>query len=125
MSGTGMKRLMRAFRTCMVLSLPSSTFAACAPTETPAPPPTETRAAMIAKLSGDPAVGASDYQVHCKSCHGSPMQAGRITADIAAYARGTQPGFLAQVLYGGRGMPPFETLSDAQIANIYAYVKAP
>jgi mono/diheme cytochrome c family protein len=117
-----MKSLGYALQSCMLM-VTSTAFFGCAPTEPPGPvpAPTESREALIAKLAGDATLGASDYQVHCKSCHGSAAQA---SAKIGAYARGSQQGFLAQILNGGRGMPKFDTLSDSQIANVYAYVKA-
>lgn len=84
--------------------------AACAP-ESP-------RAAIIETLKGDPVRGRESFAAHCSSCH----EAAGLSNIIGWYPRRA---FLSIIVDGGKQMPSYATLSDQDIADIYAGLKEP
>ena len=78
------------------------------------------RTTTIAALKGDAVVGKTIYTTNCTTCHGADAKSGtagkRIAADDSNDAYG-------QIVSGGGGMPAFGSLSDQDIANLWAYVQ--
>jgi cytochrome c553 len=83
--------------------------------------------AAPAGAAGDAAQGKKDLVAYyCYSCHGYSGE-GADTGPRLDTNKWTQANFMAYVRKGGRQMPRFaqETkLSDAALANIYAFLKA-
>ncbi|MFO0640254.1 MAG: cytochrome c [Polyangiaceae bacterium] len=77
------------------------------------------RADTIAKLTGDAAAGKATYTSQCASCHGADAKSGTTAKNITGESNAEA---YAQILAGGGGMPAFSSLSDQQIANVWAYV---
>ncbi len=111
-------------RTPLLLALATLALAAgCGPA---APP--SARATTIAALTGVSATGQNLYAANCASCHGYDGK-GSISSDyvsIAATVKSRTAGeFIDFILNGvpNTSMASFSTLSDQQLADIYAYVK--
>lgn len=77
------------------------------------------RADAIAKLTGDAAAGKVTYTGQCASCHGADAKSGTAGKNITGESNAEA---YNQILAGGGGMPAFTSLSDQQIANVWAYV---
>ena len=83
------------------------------------------------KLGGAEYEGWRQYSAHCARCHGQDVVGNPVAADLlkSAAAGGTmaEPAAFAGVVKAGRptgGMPGFaKQLTDAQVGEIYAYVK--
>ena len=85
-----------------------------------------------AKVSPQEHEGWRQYSVHCARCHGQDVLGNPVAADLLKTtgpggSSSSQEAFTGVVLNGrtSRGMPAFgKTLTPAQTAAIYAYVKA-
>jgi mono/diheme cytochrome c family protein len=87
--------------------------------------------AATPKLGGAEYEGWRQYSAHCARCHGQDVVGNPVAADLLKSAAdgGTmaqRPAFVS-VVKAGRpkgGMPGFaKQLTEAQIGNVYAYVK--
>ena len=67
--------------------------------------------------------GAPLFRANCVACHGAEGQGGAGPA-LAGYARLSATGTVAsQIVNGGAYMPPFGSMSDAQIAAVATYIR--
>lgn len=78
------------------------------------------RTTTIAALKGDAVAGKTIYTSNCSTCHGADAKTGTAGKNIAAE---DSTGAYAQIVSGGGGMPAFDSLSDQDIANVWAYVQ--
>ena len=99
----------------------------------PSPPPDfEVHAVddpAIAIAQADIAAGSVLFNMRCSSCHGLNLRsAGAPAPDLRESSIALQQESLRAVLHDGslmpRGMPRFETLTDAQLRQIHAYIRA-
>jgi mono/diheme cytochrome c family protein len=77
--------------------------------------------------SGNAKAGQQEYlAVGCWECHGSQGQGGAITGPRLAETKLPYEAFLQQLRVPVNAMPPYEPkiLSDADAANIYAFLKS-
>jgi cytochrome c551 len=78
------------------------------------------RTTTIAALTGDTVAGKTIYATNCTTCHGADAKSGTVGKGIAAEDSNEAYG---QIVSGGGGMPAFGSLSDQDIANLWAYVQ--
>jgi mono/diheme cytochrome c family protein len=78
------------------------------------------RVSTILALEGDPAAGQGAYESQCSACHGASGEGGVGPALTGVDADPETT--ITQILEGGEGMQPYDTLPDQDIANIYAYM---
>ena len=74
------------------------------------------------------AEGASVYRNQCARCHGSNGQGQWYGHDAAPrldgnFARLSVRGIAVQVIQGGSYMPPFDSLTDREIAAVATYIR--
>ena len=74
------------------------------------------------------AEGASVYRNRCARCHGSNGQGQWYGHDAAPrldgnFARLSVKGITVQVIQGGTYMPPFDNLTDREIAAVATYIR--
>ena len=74
------------------------------------------------------AEGASVYRNRCARCHGSNGQGQWYGHDAAPrldgnFARLSVRGIAVQVIQGGTYMPPFDSLTDREIAAVATYIR--
>ena len=103
-----------SIRTFAVLAGALVALATAARAEEPAP-------------SGNAKAGQQEYMaVGCWECHGSEGQGGAITGPRLAETKLPYDAFLQQLRVPVSAMPPYEPkiLSDADAANIYAFLKS-
>jgi mono/diheme cytochrome c family protein len=77
--------------------------------------------------AGNASAGAEVYKADgCWECHGTVGQGGAITGPRLAATALPYAAFLQQLRVPSNAMPPYEAkiLSDADAANIYAYLKS-
>jgi len=75
------------------------------------------------------AEGASIYRSRCTRCHGRNGEGERQSHDAAPrlagnYARLSVQSIAVQVIRGGAYMPPFDSLTDREIAAVATYVRS-
>jgi mono/diheme cytochrome c family protein len=81
------------------------------------------RAQAILDLTGDAATGETTYTQQCSACHAADGTGGTGPSLVAAYAEGEDLEMIDVILTGDDDMPGFEgTLSDQEIADVWAYV---
>ena len=70
--------------------------------------------------------GADLYRQYCESCHGRDMiTAGGVAFDLRKFPANEGERFGRSVLNGKGGMPSWrDTLSNEDVANLWAYVKS-
>ncbi len=89
------------------------------------PPPDENRVEEIKSLTGDAAAGATLFTGNCARCHGEDARSGSAGADLPAVANEDPDRAIETILTGNIVMPRFgEQLSDQQIADVLAHLKA-
>ena len=74
------------------------------------------------------AEGASGYRNRCARCHGNNGQGQWYGHDAAPrldgnFARLSVRGISVQVIQGGTYMPPFDSLTDREIAAVATYIR--
>jgi quinohemoprotein ethanol dehydrogenase len=73
------------------------------------------------------AAGNSLFNSSCHLCHGFMAVSGGVAPDLRASSLALSPEAFQRVVKGGlleeRGMPRFDDLSDAQVQNLYWYVR--
>ncbi|MGH7035521.1 MAG: c-type cytochrome [Stellaceae bacterium] len=77
--------------------------------------------------SGNAKAGQQEYMtIGCWECHGTQGQGGAITGPRLAETKLPYDAFLQQLRVPQNAMPPYEPkiLSDADAANIYAFLKS-
>lgn len=85
--------------------------------------PEADRAQAILDLTGDAAAGEVTYTQQCSACHAADGTGGTGPSLVAAYGEGEDLEMIDVILTGDDGMPGFEsTLSDQEIADVWAYV---
>lgn len=116
-------------------------FACSSSTATPSPAAvdggvTADRPAAIAKLTGNAAAGKTVYEVKsspkCVSCHNADGKGGPVpglttpAADLAAAAQHDPTEEIAGNIVNGKNkdMPKQTTVSDQEVADLIAYMKA-
>lgn len=69
--------------------------------------------------------GADLYKQYCESCHGRDMvTTSTLVFDLRKFPKSEAARFRSSVLTGKGGMPAWrDTLSDEDVANLWAYVK--
>ena len=100
----------------LALTLTAALFAATSALAAPAPAP-----------QGDAAKGKANFErVGCYQCHGFRGQGGREGPRIADPVPLAWPAFQAWVRTTSGDMPPYtqKVLSDAELADIYAYIQS-
>lgn len=83
------------------------------------------RVTTILGLTGDAAAGETVYTTTagCADCHGTDGTGGSGPSLVDAYAEGEDEEMYGHILDGIGDMPAFaDTLSDQQIADVWAYV---
>ncbi|MEQ1504814.1 MAG: cytochrome c [Myxococcota bacterium] len=74
-----------------------------------------------ARLTGDPVAGGDLYATDCATCHAADGTGGSGPSLVGK----TDATAMADVILGGNGdMPPFDNLSDQEIADIIAWIQA-
>lgn len=83
-----------------------------------------TRADQVATLTGVAASGRGVYEANCSSCHGSSGRGTTTGVSLASARTKGATDFLGKVIEGvpGTAMSTFASLSDQQLADVYAYV---
>ena len=101
-------------------SLAALTLVACAGTSSSSGGTSNAdRSAAIAKLSGSATQGKTPFTQNCVTCHGTDAKSGSAAKNLPAESASSA---FTQILEGGGGMQSFSSLSDQDIANIWAYV---
>jgi mono/diheme cytochrome c family protein len=88
--------------------------------------PVLTRAQTIAAITGSAAQGKTAYENQCGSCHGLDGKGTSIASSLVASVKSlTAEAFINAIINGvsGTSMSAYGTLSDQEIANMYAHVK--
>ncbi len=78
------------------------------------------RTTAIAALKGDAVAGKATYTSKCTACHGADAKSGTAKKNLPAEDASAA---YEQIVSGGGGMPPFGSLSDQDVANLWAYVQ--
>jgi mono/diheme cytochrome c family protein len=78
------------------------------------------RTTTISALKGDAVAGKTVFTTNCVSCHGTDAKSGSAGKNLPAESADDAYG---QIVEGGGGMPAFGTLSDQDVANVWAYVQ--
>lgn len=79
----------------------------------------------VSALTGDASAGQALYVSNCQSCHGANGRTGSANRNIVQAATSNTNGAIGTILLGDGAMPAFDnTLTDQQIADVVAYVKA-
>lgn len=78
------------------------------------------RTTTISALKGDAVAGKTVYTTNCASCHGADAKSGSAGKNLPGESAEEAYG---QIVEGGGGMPAFGTLSDQDVANVWAYVQ--
>jgi mono/diheme cytochrome c family protein len=82
--------------------------------------------AMAAESNVAVEQGSAVYAQYCESCHGRDMvTSSTLVFDLRKFPKDDLARFRASVLNGKGGMPAWrDTLSDEDVANLWAYVRS-
>jgi len=97
------------------LALAVMALTACAPPRDIAP---------ALALRGDPTAGRAQYQIVCAGCHGPEGTGIAGAPGIAATVAGLTDTDVVTAMLRGRGGMPAAHITDAQAADILAFVRA-
>lgn len=85
-----------------------------------------TRAQTIEAITGSATQGKTSYESQCAACHGLDGKGTSGGSDLVNSVKTrTGEAFINAIIVGvsGTSMSAYGTLSDQEIANLYAYVK--
>jgi len=85
-----------------------------------------TRAQTIEAITGSATQGKSTYDAQCGACHGSDGKGTSVGSSLVSSVKTrTGEAFINAIIVGvsGTSMSAYGTLSDQEIANLFAYVK--
>ena len=83
------------------------------------------RPADILALEGDAAAGADLYAANCAACHGADGSGGTgpaLTEEVPAHESDEE--LLHHIIEGPGDMPSFDWMTDQQLADLLAYLRA-
>lgn len=89
-------------------------------------PPAEptTREGRIALLMGKAETGAPLFASNCAGCHGADGK-GKTGPSLVGRIHDAEPEVIIGYVVNGKGkMPKFDTLTDQQVADLYAHLNA-
>ncbi len=108
-------------RLALALALAALALAGCGAAQ-------NTRATQVLALTGNAGAGSVVYIATCESCHASDGSGTPSSDNVSLKARvktRDPEAFVGFIIDGvpGTGMVGFPTLTDQQLADVYAYIK--